>query len=373
MTLPESVRTAVGNGGRGLTVLVLRLGAMGDIVRTLPAVRLVRRGLPDARIHWVAWEPWTVLLEGHPDLDGTIAVPRRRLRELSRSVRGWPALTVAIENLIGSVRALRPSLALDFHGDLRTGLLGLTSGASVRIGYEGHQQKEGNRWLTTHRVPAGSRRRCRIERNLDLVRALSLAVEPLPDAGLPLDIHARSEAAAIRAALIGGGGEYAVINPGASRAQRYKKPPAGLLAAAAVALAERQIRPVVVCGPGEEDDARQVVDSSRGAAAAAPPTSIPALAALLSGARLFVGGDSGPLHLACGVGCPVVALYGPTDPVVNAPWRVPYAALSAPHNVYTGIKRQDRAVNGFSGLTEDAVAAGVAGVLARPRATAGDR
>ena len=159
--------------------------------------------------------------------------------------------------------------------------------------------------------------------------------------------------------------EYAVINPGASRRQAFKKPPAELLAAAVRALAEHGVGSIVVTGPGEDEDARGVIDGSRGLARHAPATSLKTLAALLSGARLFVGGDSGPLHLACGVGCPVVGLYGPTDPIVNSPWNVPFVALTRPGSVYTGIKRDDRAANGFDGLTPAAVAAGIDDFLGR--------
>jgi ADP-heptose:LPS heptosyltransferase len=97
------------------------------------------------------------------------------------------------------------------------------------------------------------------------------------------------------------------------------------------------------------------------------------LAALLSGARVFVGGDSGPLHLACGVSCPVVGLYGPTDPTVNAPWNVPFVSLAPTGSVYSGIKREDRAANGFNGLEPKAVADAIDTILARPRREASSR
>ncbi|HKQ61115.1 MAG TPA: glycosyltransferase family 9 protein, partial [Candidatus Polarisedimenticolaceae bacterium] len=107
--------------------------------------------------------------------------------------------------------------------------------------------------------------------------------------------------------------------------------------------------PLVVHGPGEIDDARAVVEASEGAARLAPPTDLAQLAALIERAALFVGGDSGPLHLACAVGCPVLGIYGPTDPLVNRPWGVPFRTVAAAGRVYRGIKRVDRA-GGFDGL-----------------------
>lgn len=365
--LPAPLREAIGAGGSGLSILVLRLSAMGDIVRTLPAVRLVRARLPQARIHWAAWEPWTQLLEGHTAIDTAVGLPRRELRRLARSPLTWPALLGATRRIGSELRALTPGLALDFHGDFRTGLLGRMSGARVRIGYEGHQQKEGNRFFTTHRVEAGERRRSRIERNLDLVRALGLPDGPLPDAGLSIGAADASAADTIVRSLASGSAGYAVLNPGASERQAYKRPPSSLFAAAARTLAELGVTPIVVNGPGEEQDAERVLAAAKGLARHAPATSLKTLAALLSGARVFVGGDSGPLHLACGVGCPVVGLYGPTDPVVNGPWNVPSVALSRPESRYTGIKAIDRDREGFDGLAPETVCEAIRGLLARPR------
>jgi ADP-heptose:LPS heptosyltransferase len=362
LALPTSVRAAVEDNGAGLTILIVRLGAMGDIVRTLPAVRLLRFGLPDARIHWVAWEPWTRLLRDHPDLDGVVGLPRSELRALARSPLGWPNLAGTTGRLAARLRALHPGLVLDFHGDLRSGIIGRLSGAPVRVGYEGHQQKEGNHLFTTHRVAAGDRRTPRLERNLDLVRALGLPVRPVPDAGIEIPEIDRRAAEEIASTLSGGSAGYAVLGPGASRRQAYKRPPASLFAAAARALVSLGIVPIVASGPGEDDDAVRVIEASEGAAHRSPSTGLLTLAALLAGARVFVGGDSGPLHLACGVGCPVVGLYGPTDPLVNTPWNVRHAVVFPTGRVYTGVKSKDRVAGGFDGLTEEAVARAVSAV-----------
>lgn len=348
---PETLRARLEAHGDGLRVLVVRLGAMGDILRTLPPVRLIRFALPDARLYWLCSDRWLDLLRDHPDLDGVVPFPQRRF-----SLRGLRRFGVRL-------RETGADLVLDFHGNLRSGLLGAWSGAPVRLGYDGHQQKEGNRWFTTHRVPSGPRRVSRMERNLDLVRALGLPDAPLPDAGLrfPGEAHARADE--IVASTVAGAAGFAVIAPGTSRAQAYKKPPPALLAAAAGALATAGIRSLVVWGPGEEADAQAVVAASSGTAVAAPPTRIPELGALLARARLFVGGDTGPMHLACAVGCPVAALYGPTDPEVNAPWGVRCATLYPPERLYTGIKRKDREGAGFDGLTAERVAEGIEDLL----------
>jgi ADP-heptose:LPS heptosyltransferase len=344
------------------TILVVRLGALGDILRTLPAVRLIRAGLPGASIRWLVDDRWRMALDGLPELDGIVAVPRREWQRLLRTPAGWPAWIGSFRRLRRELRGVDADLVVDFHGNLRSGLLGRLSAAPTRLGYSGHQAKEANRWFTTHRVPSGSRRTPRIERNLDLVRALGLPDAPLPLGKLPLAERGRAKAAAILGALPVPAGGYAVINPGSSTAQAYKRPPAELLAAAAAAVERRGLLPLVVWGPGEEEEARRVVELSEGKATLAPPTDLEALAALIEGASLFVSGDSGPLHMACLLGRPVVALYGATDPQVNGPWGAPSRAVF-PDRTYSGFKRQDREGAGLEAVTPEQLTTAVASLL----------
>jgi ADP-heptose:LPS heptosyltransferase len=270
------------------------------------------------------------------------------------------------------VRGLGCDLAVDFHGNLRSGIVTRWTGARVRVGHDTHQQKEGNRYCTTHRVdPGPDRRRSRIERHLALVGALGVPVDVLPDAGFrPTKDEIDAARDVARAAGAGPGRPYAVINPGASKAQRYKQPPAELLAGAANTLAARGLVPLILHGPGEREDAESVASLSGPEARVAQPTPLRVLIPLLRGARLFVGGDSGPLHLACGVGCPVVGLYGPTDPAVNAPWNVPSRIVHPAGRTYTGVKRSDRAAGGFEGLQPEAVRKAIDDLLEGARAGA---
>ncbi len=346
--------------------MVIRLSALGDILRTLPAVRRLRQALPEARILWVVEERFSAALEGHPDLDGLLPLPRGRFSSMARSFRLWGELLREIGTFRDRLRSAHPDLILDFHGNLRSGLTGWLSGAPVRLGYAGHQQKEGNRWFTTHRRMSGNRRVSRIERNLDLIRGLGIRDRPLLPCDLPLAKSGAASAQRILRELGSRTREYAVVNPGASRKQIHKRPPASLLGAACRRLALRGIVPLVVWGPGEQEDARAVIAGGGGGARLAPPTDLATLAGLLADARLFVGGDSGPLHLACACGCPVVALYGPTDPEVNRPWCVPHVALHPAERIYTGVRRRDRRW-GFDGLSSELVERAIDELLGQVR------
>lgn len=349
-SLPTALEQALRNHGEKLNLLVVRLGALGDILRTVPAVKLVRRALWRATIRWVVDDRWRGVLDGLTELDQIVVLPRRDWDRRARSPLGWPGLLREVGAFRSQLRESHTDLVLDFHGNLRSGWVGWLTGAPVRLGYGGHQQKEANHWFSTHRVAAGARRTPRMERNLDLIRALGLPDRPLPVGELPLARAGAAEADRIFEELCGSCGPVAVIAPGVSAAQAYKKPPAALLAAASRRLAGGGVAPLIVWGPGEEPDARRVVELAPHESILAPPTNLRALAGLLAKARLFVGGDSGPLHLACALGCPVIGLYGPTDPVVNGPWGVPSRSVFPQSRVYTGIKRYDRRAGGFAGL-----------------------
>jgi len=363
IALPDQLVRALDSRGRDLTVLVIRLGAMGDILRTIPPVRLLRSSLPEAEIFWVTDQPWRVLLDGHPDLDGVVPVPRNRWNSLSRRPADWGELLGSVRKFRQELRGKRAGLVVDFHGKLRSGVIAWWSRAPVRLGYSGHQQTEGNRLFTTHHVASGARRTPRMERNLSLIRALGIPDSPLPDAALPLVETGQSAAAEVTAALRDSPAGLAVLSPGVSASQAYKRPPAPLLADACRALDRRGVTPLVVWGPGEEADARAVVELAPESAVLAPPTRLPALAALLARARVFVGGDTGPLHMACAVGCPVIGIYGPTDPKVNEPWGVRFRTVFPPRRHYTGIKRIDREAGGFEGLEAAQIEHAVAEIL----------
>jgi len=348
--LPGPLKRALDRDGEDFSILLVRLGAMGDILRTVPAMRLLRRALPLAHIEWVLDDKWRAVLDGHPDLDRIVTLPRRRVDGALRSPTHWPDLFRTLREFRSDLRRGGADLVLDFHGNLRSGLTGWSSGTPIRIGYAGHQQKEGNGLLTTLQVPAGDRRTPRVERNLDLVRALGIGTDHLPPSELPLVQTGAEEAERILRESGIGQARFAILSPAASVSQAYKIPPAETFAAACDRLHEHGLAVLVVWGPGEERLARAVVDrASPGAAVVAPATSLAALAALLSRGSLFVGADSGPLHLACATGCPVLGIYGPTDPIVNRPWGVPYRTVHPHGRQYTGIKRIDR-TQGFEGL-----------------------
>jgi ADP-heptose:LPS heptosyltransferase len=291
-------------------VLVIRLGALGDVVRTRFAFAGVRALYPRARIDWLVEDRAEAGLVGLSGLDETIVVPRRRLRARHprRALR-------TLRTFAGELAARKYDLSIDFHGVIRAAWLAWAAGIPVRVGFDRPFAKEQAHRFLTHRARLGAVHVSRFERNAALVRFLGGDV---PDRPAPLSLRG----------LAPPDGDlperFALIHPGTSPKTGYKRWETERFAAVARIVRERAGVPSLVAFgpvPGEQEAARAVVIAANGAAALAPSTrSLGELLALLARASVFVGCDSGPMHLATLAGTSVVGLFGPTDPIENAPF-----------------------------------------------------
>jgi 3-deoxy-D-manno-octulosonic-acid transferase/heptosyltransferase-1 len=310
-------------------ILVIRLGAVGDVVRTLPAVSALRAGLPGARITWLVEPASASVVANQPWVDEVLLFPRPQLVGLLRAGR-LCALARALRAFVRELRGRRFELVVDFHAILKSALLARLSGAPVRASYARPYAREGAWLLANRRARVTPRRASRFARNAALVRFLGIAAEP---AAAPLRLSA---GASVRvAAALGEGPAPVVIHPGTSDSTPHKRWTVGGYAQVARALAAASGAPVLVtAGPAADDRALAdaIVAEAGGAARRAPPTpSLADLAALFAAARLYVGSDTGPMHVASLVGTPVVQLLGPTDPVENQPWeRTPSRSVRVP-------------------------------------------
>ena len=297
---------------------MIRLGAVGDVVRTLPAVSSLRRAYPGSQITWLVEPGAAGALDGQPWVDEVLVFPRERL---GHSVAG-PRRLAALRELSAFLRRLRGGrfdLVLDFHSILRSGVLARLSGARRRVSYAPPFAREGAWWFATERARLAPARVSRFARNGALVRFLGVET---PAARTPMWVPASARDRAAR--KLGAGPAPVAIHPGSSDATAGKRYSAVGYGRVATELVERDGVPVIVThGPARDDGAcaAAVVEASGGAARLAPETPcIADLAALFSACRLTVGGDTGPLHVASLVGTPVVQILGPTDPIENAPY-----------------------------------------------------
>jgi lipopolysaccharide heptosyltransferase I len=345
-----------------MNILVVRLGALGDVVHTIPAVAALRKALPGARIDWVVEERHRPLVDLVDGLDRV--VPLR-----GRTLRAW---TDALQRL----RQVPYDLALDFQGLMKSAVLARASGARRVAGFSiWHLREKGARpfYSVTDAAdetadPADEHV---IRKNLRLLRVAGVHTREVE---FPL---ARvSSAAADAVSRETAGRPFAIINPGA--AWPNKRWPAERFGEVAAFLREvRGLDSVVLWGPDEADLARAVAASSAGAARIAPPTTILDVLELSRGAALMVSGDTGPLHLAAAVGTPALALFGPTDPRRNGPWAPDDVVVSRYESCACHYDRRCRASTWcLGGVTVAEVTAAVQQRLAettRAAAEPGDR
>ncbi|MDP6977354.1 MAG: glycosyltransferase family 9 protein, partial [Myxococcota bacterium] len=284
----------------------------------MPSLRVVRSAYPDAQISWLVERAAAGVVRDRLELDEVIEFPRERLSGLLRE-RRLRDFTAALREVTRDLRERRFDLVLDFHAILKSGFLSWATRAPMRVSYGRPFSRESSFLFATHRARLAPAKLSRYDRNAGLIEYLSLpTAEPRATSlGDVMVVSSLQREAAQRAAE--GVGEFALIHPGSSPGAAYKRYRASGYAAFARALKGRRgISTLVVRGRGdvEEQIARDIVEASGGAARLAPTCEgLSELVALIAQARLFVGGDSGPLHMATAVGTSAIQLIGPTDPV----------------------------------------------------------
>lgn len=303
-------------------ILLIRLRLIGDVVLTTPAIRAVRRALPDAHLAYLVEPHASAAVAGNPHLDDVIVAPLTR--GLAR-VRADAALAVRL-------RRARYDTVVDFHGGPRSSLLAWASGAPRRVGYD----VPGRGWMYTDRIhrPRGHRPRHSVENQWDLVEAILPGVAR-PDASTdPVEMAASADAETRLIARLAAMGvapetDYVVIHVGAGN--EFRRWPEDRFAAVVGALyaGAPNRRIILTTGPGQAPTAEAIrrLTVAAGVPAAAVATAcdldLAELRALMARASLFLGGDSGPAHVAATTAVPMVVVFGPTTPAVWGPWRDP--------------------------------------------------
>ena len=305
------------SGGR---ILCIRLSGLGDVVHALNALTLLRRERPDAHVAWLVEERFAGLLRGHPYIDELLVAPRRGWGAMLRNPLEWRGLAPELYGFAKRLRGARYDVSVDFQSSLKSALYVAAAWAPMRVGFDLGVSRELNWTLQNERVRAPRRGVHRIERDIALLAPLGIRsryAEPL----LPVGAAARAAAARGLEGRLGGG-PLVIIHPGTSRFAAFKRWAPERYARVADGLIERRGADVVVtCGPEDRDVAAVVTQSMRRAALDLPPTrDLQELAALLARADLFIGSDTGPLHVASALGVPAVALFGPKDPDQTGPY-----------------------------------------------------
>jgi heptosyltransferase-1 len=295
-----------------LRILIVRLGALGDIVHAIPVAAALRRADAEARIDWLVSASHRDILDLVPAVSNVIAV----------NDRGGAAGGLSIAAAVARLRRARYDVAIDLQGLLKSALFARLSGARRVIGFAAPQVRERvAAWFYTETYDPG---RGGVRAGGDMMHVVRLNLGFLGQLGIeagepefPIQVP---ESSVVREVVARAGGRYALLNPGA--AWPNKRWPADRFAAVARHLRDRHgLASVALWGPGEQPLAEAIVSGSSGAAQLSPRTTVRDVVALTHGAALMISGDTGPTHIAAAVGTPIVGIYGPTWPARNGPWR----------------------------------------------------
>jgi lipopolysaccharide heptosyltransferase II len=309
-----------------LTILLIRLRLIGDVVFTTPLIRALRKRYPDARLVYVAESSAAPVVAPNPHLSDVIVVPHRR---------GWRRIVDDLR-LARRIRAEGGDIAIDLHGGPRSAWLTLASGAARRVGYD----IQGRSWMYTDVVhrPRGLHPRHSVENQWDLLTAVDPSFSGAADRDIfRVEMPSTPEAtAAVGARLtalgIAGDPGTKLVVLHVSAGNPFRRWPEDAFADVAAGLVRHSPdrRVLLTAGPSDRDAVQRVLVTARARAGDgavriidAETFSLAELRAVLDRSALYIGGDSGPLHIAATSNVPIVGLYGPTLPARSAPWRPP--------------------------------------------------
>jgi len=296
-------------------ILIIKPSSLGDVVRCLPILAGLRWRYPHAQISWLVRPDIAPLLKTVPGLDEIIEFDRKHYGKIGRHYSATRDFIAFLHQL----RCRRFEMVLDLQGLFRSGFISLITGAPVRFGFT--HAREFAAYFYTHRIKIPPQREHVVESYWRFAQPLGF-YHLDKQFQLPLDPQDRESARQILGQeQLNENQDYLVLLIGGTKPEKCWPP--SRFAALAQVVNNRYDMATVLLGAGqpELDLARQVVQQGKAKIInLVNQTSLPQLMAIIKEARLVVGNDSGPLHIAAALQCPVVGLYGPTDPFVVGPY-----------------------------------------------------
>jgi heptosyltransferase-1 len=343
-------------------LLIVRLGAMGDVIHGLPAVTALREAFPEAMLGWLIEERWAELLctlptprvgprsAQRPLVDRIHTVNTKQWRAAPFSAQTWERIAAGLSDL----RAAQYEVAVDLQGAVRSSLLARWSGAEVIYGAAQPRENLASMFYSRQVIVSGDHI---VEQNLSLAEAVAHRPLKMLRVDFPHDEAAEQECD--HKLKDRGLQEFVLLNPSAGWGA--KQWPAERYGHVAKQLSEDGLKSLINFGPGEEDIAHAVRAASGGAAETFTG-SLTQLIALTRRARLFIGGDTGPMHLAAALAVPVVGIFGPTDPARNGPFGTRNVVLRSPSSS-TSYKHVPQPEGGLLEVSPEQVMAAVRKLL----------
>lgn len=301
-------------------ILLIRLSAIGDVVRVLPALHALRDAYPHAQIDWAVESKSSDIVQEHLCLDNVLV--------FKRSKDGILDNTRAFRAFCKQIREQRYDIAIDFHGIIKSGWILKASRAPRRLAFAPPRSREMSHLFATEKIPLLSRNMNRIEENLELVKPLGAKRHTL-DVSLVVPDEVQENVEQYLAETFHSAKLLAVLHAPVDRPEK-QWPLSYFAELSDFLLADGRFDVLLTYGPGQQEIASVVHDLCRRKPEIAPlAPDLKHYMGLVQHADLFFGGDTGPMHIASAMNVPVAAVYGGTSPVKHSPLRPPYEVLYA--------------------------------------------
>ncbi|MCX5899389.1 MAG: glycosyltransferase family 9 protein [Proteobacteria bacterium] len=303
-------------------ILIIRLSAIGDVLRVLPAFQVLKEHYHGCHIGWVVEQGAKDILEAHPGIDEVFVFPKKSIKRKLKSISGIGAGLSEFFSFMKRIRHERFDMVIDFHGLFKSGIISFLSGAPERVGFAAGSCRECNFLFNNWRFPVENKNISRIERNLALLRGMGLDTSHDPPAICVPEEDRDVVQRFFRQLHIDSRCPIVAIHPGTSPGTPYKRWEPHRYAVVADKAIEESAAQILFTWAGQEIEmVNQIVSLMKYKAFIAPALeNLCQLAEVFRCSDLYLGGDTGPMHLAAFVGIPVVAIFGPTDHVVNEPY-----------------------------------------------------
>lgn len=327
-------------------ILIIRLSAIGDVVNVLPALKALRKTYPSAHISWLVEDRAQDIIFDNPDLDNVIVFPRKKWQKgISNPLKFISTIYEAFV-FFKKLRKSSFDIVIDFHGNLKSGLMTLLSGKNLKLGFNRKNCKEWNHIFTNLHAPIIANRIHRIDKNLSLLKSINIDIGYIrPQISLGTGDKEQisfflKENLDVRKRLI-------VIHPGTSEFGEFKRWSTIKYARLADMLIERlNVSILFTWGPSELKIVNEITSLMKQEATISCKTkSLKQLTEIIRQSSIFISGDTGPMHIASVLGKPIVAIFGPKDPIIYGPYNCMRNECIDNNYEFNGFKTFSRVVN----------------------------
>lgn len=300
-------------------ILIVKLSAIGDVIHALPVASAIKKCYPEVRITWIVEKPAYSILADNPNIDELLVFDKTKFKTVSGLIKNSMELSKLLKER-------KFDLTLDLQGLFKSAAIAWLSGADKRLVYCNAREMSH---VISERICGSHSDGHIVDRYLDVARYIGCQNEQAEFSIHFSDEDVKKSAAIAKHAGLDLDQKFIVIAPGTNWATKCW--PTSHFAKLADLIYGQKFIPVVIGAPNDERLFEEIAAQS-----AIPPinltgkTTLKQLAYIIKQAQMFVGGDTGPMHLAVAVNTKTIALFGPTDPARNGPYGTNNKVITTP-------------------------------------------